>query len=81
MVATRDIEPLEPILIDYPAAFGPNHDTSPACLECLLPVNEENVYLCDLCGLPLCSPTTACGIKRSNEEGKSNMHIKFEQHI
>ena len=69
VIATRDIEPLEPILVDYPAAFGPNHDTSPACLECLLPVNEENVHLCELCGLPLCSPSTSCGIKRSSEGG------------
>ena len=69
VVATRDITPLELILVDYPAAFGPNHDTSPACLECLLPVDEESVYLCDKCGLPLCSPKTQCGVKRSSGGG------------
>ena len=53
-MATRDIEPLELILEDDPAVFGPNHDTGPACLECLLPVNGE--YLCQTCSLPLCGP-------------------------
>ena len=51
-MATRDINPLELIIEDDPAVFGPNHDTVPACLECLLPVDGS--YLCSKCNLPLC---------------------------
>ena len=53
LVATRDIDPLELIIEDDPAIFGPNHDTVTACLECLLPVDGS--YLCSKCDLPLCS--------------------------
>ncbi len=45
VVATRDIEPLELILVDTPAIYGPNHDSVPACMECLLPVDGN--YLCE----------------------------------
>ena len=42
MVATRDINPLELILQDEPAVFGPSHLTYECiCLECLLPVGES----------------------------------------
>ena len=81
VIATRDIAPGEPILVDYPAAFGPNHDTAPACLECLLPVDEESVYLCDSCGLPLCSTSTLCGIKRTSGEGKRYRYFNFDDTI
>ncbi len=33
--ATRDIAPLEVIMEDEPAVYGPEHDTVPVCLECL----------------------------------------------
>ena len=69
VVATRDISPLDLILIDYPAAFGPNHDTAPVCLECLLPVDKESVYECNSCGLPLCSPSSDCGKRRESGTG------------
>ena len=47
---------MELILIDEPGVFGPNHDTRPACLECLLPVaTDGSAPLCDKCGLPLCN--------------------------
>lgn len=59
LVATRDLEPLELIIADDPGIFGPNHDTPPACLECLLPVNGD--YLCSHCSLPLCGPQCASG--------------------
>ena len=36
VVATRNIDPVEVILEDSPAAYGPEHDTVPVCLECLL---------------------------------------------
>ena len=54
LVATRDLKPLEIIIKDDPAVFGPNHDTGPACLECLLPVDGQ--FLCEKCSLPLCGP-------------------------
>ena len=54
LVATRDIEPLELIIEDEPAVFGPNHDTGPACMECLLPTDGS--FLCPKCSLPLCGP-------------------------
>ena len=52
MVATRNISPLEVILVDRPAAYGPNHDSPPVCLECLSRVDGS--YLCPDCQLPLC---------------------------
>ena len=52
MVATRDISPLELILVDTPAAYGPNHDSPTVCLECLSRVDGS--YLCPDCQLPLC---------------------------
>ena len=36
----------------FPAVYGPNHDTPPACMECLLPVDGS--FLCPDCCLPLC---------------------------
>ena len=39
--------------------FGPNHDTGPACLECLLPVTGD--YFCSKCSLPLCGPLCVDG--------------------
>jgi len=35
LVASRDIQPLEVILEDDPAVFGPNNNTGPVCLACL----------------------------------------------
>ena len=50
---------MEIIIEDDPAIFGPNHDTGPSCLECLLPVTGE--FLCPKCSLPLCGPTCCDG--------------------
>ena len=43
LVATRNISALEIILEEKPAAFGPDHDTKPVCLEChsLISPNEN----------------------------------------
>ena len=57
------------ILVDHPVAFGPNHDTVPVCLECLLPINEKSVFNCPSCGLPLCS-ASSCEEKRESRNGK-----------
>ncbi len=35
MVATRDLSPLDVVMEDSPAVYGPEHDTVPVCLECL----------------------------------------------
>ena len=46
VVATRHINPLELILHDTPAIFGPNNLTLvPLCLECLIPVDGS--FLCE----------------------------------
>ena len=78
VVATRDIAPLELILVDHPAAFGPNHDTSPACLECLLPIDAKSIHPCEMCNLPLCSPTTSCGKRRSSGD---SIHARAECNV
>ena len=35
VVATRDLSPLDVVMEDSPAVYGPEHDTVPVCLECL----------------------------------------------
>ena len=64
MVATKDLEPMDLILEDVPAAFGPDHDTVPVCLECLKRVDGS--YLCPDCDLPLCDE--ACYEKRDQHK-------------
>ena len=44
LVATRDIKPMELIMIDAAIAHGPRNLTSPVCLECCAPVDGS--YLC-----------------------------------
>ena len=68
MVAVRDIRPMELILVDEPAVLGPNHDTRPACMECLLPVDGS--FLCDDCGLPL------CGSEKCSAAGKFHRSLE-----
>ena len=59
-MATRDLEPLEIIMEDHPAIFGPtNHNTDPVCLDCLTPI--DGTYLCSKCHLPLCSSKCESG--------------------
>ena len=60
VVATRDISAHEVILRDEVGVVGPNHDTYPVCMECLLPVDGS--FLCPECNLPLCNE--ACYEKR-----------------
>ena len=40
-MATRDISPLELVLIDEPAVVGPATKTQPICLECLKGKNDS----------------------------------------
>jgi len=53
LVAARDVEASEEILIDYPAITAPYHDPQyPMCSECLCKTDGQS--FCDKCGLPLC---------------------------
>ena len=52
-IATRDIAPLELILIDKPAISGPAPKSGPVCLECLRSIPEASVR-CEDCGFPVC---------------------------
>jgi len=54
MVATRDIEPLETILVESPFVTGPCRDGQLVCVECLTVLNDTT-NKCHLCHLPLCS--------------------------
>ncbi len=45
LVATRTIKPMELILVDPGTVKGPNYTTTPACLECLLPVSGYHIVL------------------------------------
>lgn len=59
VMATRDIEPNEVIIIDRPAVLGPNYETEAVCLECLSRVDGS--YLCPECELPLCGERCGAG--------------------
>ena len=52
MVATRDLEPLNLIMLDDPVLLGLNHDTMPACVECMMPMDTETT--CTECSLRRC---------------------------
>ena len=39
LFATRDIKPLELILVDPGTVVGPNYKSEPVCLQCLRPVS------------------------------------------
>ena len=53
MVATRDLEPLDLIMLDDPVLLGLNHDSQPACVECMKPLDNE--IRCPHCPLTCCS--------------------------
>lgn len=53
-IATRDIQPLEPILTDLPLVTGPPFKAEdPVCLECLCLLKDPE-EVCDRCRFPLC---------------------------
>ena len=58
LVASRDIAPLELIILDPVATpQGPLHDEDvdcPLCLGCYEPLTEGSLQLCAKCRLPLC---------------------------
>ena len=53
MVAARDINPLEIILKEHPAAVGPYTNTLQGCLQCFRKVDGN--YTCTECGFPMCN--------------------------
>lgn len=55
MVATKDIKPFEPVVVDEALAIGPCDDSQPCCLGCLSPVLDCTTYVhCPVCNLPMC---------------------------
>jgi len=67
-VATRDISPLELVLIDQPAVVGPATKTKPICLECLKgPLSLSTSIKCEGCRFPLCQN---CHVQLSNNSRK-----------
>ena len=66
-VATRDIQPLELVVVDEAAVIGPSTKTKPLCLECLKPPSTTQVlpeklsdqivdqlHYCRGCGFLMC---------------------------
>ena len=71
-VATRDIQPLELVVIDEPAVVGPATKTRPICLECLKPPDETNEGFCRECGFIICQDC---------EKNDRKFHVKAECEI
>ena len=59
LFATRDIRPLELILIDPGTVVGPNYKSEPVCLQCLRMVTSGQ--RCRSCRFPVCSEECAAG--------------------
>lgn len=51
-MASREIQPLETVMIDAPCVAGPNHKTDTVCLQCLKFC--DGLYKCLGCGYPMC---------------------------
>ena len=76
-MATRDISPLELVLIDQPAVVGPATKTKPICLECLKgPLSLSTSIRCEGCHFPLCQN---CHVQLSNNSRK--LHTDRECNI
>jgi len=61
LMAVRNIQRGEIIMIDSPSALGPTHSSLPLCLECstLLP---HPTFTCPYCGYPLCGQSCVGGL-------------------
>ena len=76
-VASRNLEPLESLMVDFAAVSGPDELTTiPVCLICYAPIEDEEFSTpCKKCKIPLCSKECA----EISIQGSSNlMHVKFE---
>ena len=58
VIASRNLDPLETILVDKAIAIGPmeNADDTVPCIACLTPLTE--LSFCPQCKLPLCQQST-----------------------
>ena len=65
LFSTRDIRPLELILVDPGTVLGPNYKSEPVCLECLRQVPGH--YRCPACRFPMCDEVCARGERHSRE--------------
>jgi hypothetical protein len=80
-VATRDIEPLELVLVDEAAVVGPATKTKPICLECfkeLETINEtaSEPIRCKGCEFPMCKMCI-----KMQEEKSGKYHTERECRI
>jgi len=70
LFATRDLKPLDLILIDPGTVVGPNYKGRPVCLECLKPVEGWDKCpekRCSVCQYPVCGPKCAEGARHQAE--------------
>ena len=65
LFATRDIKPLELVLIDPGTVVGPNYKSRPVCLQCLRVV--ETGFKCRKCQFPMCNLDCADGARHRQE--------------
>ena len=73
LVASRDIEPLELVIAEQPAAAGPSQLTTPRCLGCLKAVTGE--VSCPSCNFPMCDDI--CSKARSHVKSECTVFPKF----
>ncbi|XP_023343481.1 protein msta isoform X2 [Eurytemora carolleeae] len=73
VVATRDIAPLELVILDTPGSIGPKQFTKPVCLSCLSPVSGE--FSCSSCNYPMCSQE--CAENVIHTQGECNIFPRF----
>ena len=66
LIATRDIKPLEVVLVDPGTVVGPNYGSSKVCIECLKLIDNTSPK-CTICEFPLCSMLCANGPRHSEE--------------
>ena len=82
-VATRDISPLELVLIDQPAVVGPATKTQPICLECLKgPLSLSTTSECEGCHFPICQQChdqSSNRSKRFHSDRECNIIAKCSQ--
>jgi len=65
MVASRDISPLEVILVDGPLGVAPIQDSLPVCLQCFKKLDVG--FQCPGCDAPMCGEVCSRGDKHREE--------------
>merc|ERR1719264_773166 len=77
MVATRDIDPLELILVEEPAVVGPYSKSTNGCLQCFKKV--DNTFRCPGCRFPMCNERCTKGNRHKDECEFFKMHDKLQK--